>query len=225
MNITLPCKTLKTALQSVLPHASTDKLKVPILRGVHVYVHAGNVLFEATDRHTLGMCKVELGGWAAADDASFSVVLPLDDVKAVVKFLGTVPDQINVTVSVGEDDKVTVTAPGCSMSFVAYNGTYPTLRSIVPVVPGSGESLGVVSYDPQLLARFSVSARAFREGKSVPCVTVINPKRAGVSTRAGVSKRAGAATQVTIGGDFLGLIMVARDTEPTVAREGWGSIL
>ena len=75
MNITLPCKTLKTALRSVLPHASTDKL-VPILRGVHVYVHAGNVLFEATDRHTLGMCKVELGDQAAADDASFSVVLP-----------------------------------------------------------------------------------------------------------------------------------------------------
>ena len=212
MNITLPCKTLKTALQSVLPHASTDKL-MPILRGVHVYVHAGNVLFEATDRHTLGMCKVELGDQAAADDASFSVVLPLAEAEAAVKFLGTVPDQINVTVSVGEDDKVTVTAPGCSMSLVAYNGTYPTLRSIVPVVPGSGESLGVVSYDPQLLARFSVSARAFREGKSVPCVTVINPKRAGVST------------QVTIGGDFLGLIMVARDTEPTVAREGWGSIL
>lgn len=213
MNVTLPCKSLKAALQSVLPHASTDKLR-PIERSVHMYVHAGNVLCEATDRYTLGMCRVPLGEFVTTDDESFTVNLPLDDVKALIKFLGTVMDILPVTISVNESDKVTVEAAYGSMSFISQLGEFPKVRGIVPAIPEPGKAMDVVTYDPQLLAKFSVSARAFRVGKSDPVVTVINPKVGG------------GAAQVTIGEDFLGLIMMVRHHgSPTAARESWGSIL
>lgn len=214
MNVTLPCKSLKAALQSVLPHASTDKLHPPILRSVHMHVHAGNVLCEATDRHTLGMCRVPLGEDVTTDDESFAVNLPLDDVKALIKFLGTVMDILPVTISVNESDKVTVEAAYGSMSFISQLGEFPKVRGIVPAIPEPGQAMDVVTYDPQLLAKFSVSARAFRVGKSDPVVTVISPKVGG------------GTAQVTIGEDFLGLIMMVRHSgSPTAARESWGSIL
>lgn len=214
MNVTLPCKSLKAALQSVLPHASTNKLHPPILRSVHMYVHAGNVLCEATDRYTLGMCRVPLGEDVTTDDESFTVNLPLDDVKALIKFLGTVMDILPVTISVDESDKVTVEAAYGSMSFISQFGEFPKVRGIVPAIPEPGQAMDVVTYDPQLLAKFSVSARAFRVGKSGPVVTVISPKVGG------------GTAQVTIGEDFLGLIMMVRHSgSPTAARESWDSIL
>jgi hypothetical protein len=208
MSINIHPTSLVGALRAVLPFASSDKF-VPILNAVHVTLERhedgrASILFEATDRFTLGRDRIRLFEDAATltDEDTLDIVLSVADVKRIITtYKGVGAKFAGWTVTLTQEDSRLQLRDldGNGMTVLAVEGEYPPLARLVKPHEDSADTWGV-GFNPDMLARFAHKnlAHDHRE-KSLPIRT----------TFYGDNK----PMRVDFSDHFTGLIMPVRGVE------------
>lgn len=142
---------VKNAVGAVLPHAGTDKM-LPALCGVHIRAVDGGMVFEATDRYTLGMYYVDADPDETAGWPEDGVLVNAKDLWAVVK-PGTALGRVGFTV---EDGWLVVGSETSSTRLALIGSDFPSLHTLV-MRTNEGRSsnpYAANAYNPVLLSRF-----------------------------------------------------------------------
>lgn len=203
--INLTAKDLAGLLRPVLPHAGkADTL--PILSTVYITSEPGRLIATATDRYTLGIQRRSVEGVKPGLRAA----LPTEAVKTMLKMFRVTRSYNPDLTLTFEDHKVTVEAVGFALdgmtearvAFHLAQGEYPaaSIAGLVKAKRGSGDA----GLNPTFLARFGA---AQTEGEPMIVKT-------------GGSQ---SPTYITVGVDFIGLIMPMRGATTEVEPADWDS--
>lgn len=189
---TMRAKELHSAISNALNFAAPVSAGIPAIAAVHVEASAEQLIAVATDRFVLGATRVDYSG------EPFSVSIGVDDAKTLVRIAKTLKrDERSREVSiVGVDGRVEFAfSSGESLSVRDADTEFPKWRHLLPA---SEERMGAVvgmGYNPLNLAKFAKVANDSHERMVVfPTATDGRP----------------GCTAVTIGPDFVGLVMPVR---------------
>lgn len=193
MQVTVSAGKLKRIVGAVAPYASTDDT-TPILRCVRLVVHGHWLVAYATDRHTLGACRAELD--PADIDGPFDVLLGPDTVKAVTAPAwnrGAPKMPVDIVIN---DYTVTLKDDLSMVTHARPDGTFPNVWNLfVPRADNPAAVRRDVAFNPDLLARYA----------KVQEQTALDAKNE--ILRVNVDGKTGALVTVSIGTDFVGMIM------------------
>lgn len=189
---------LHRILSDVKPFTSKDAT-IPALCTVQIETRDGSIVAVATDRFTLGISRADYSG------EDFSVVIPVTAIDNILRIAKTLRrDEQCRTVNIEADGgNINFTfATGESLSIKCSTEQFPKWRQLIPVGGWDNEAEGdaMVGYNTAYLARFSkvsgVGMKLFSRGRSKPSI-------------------------VTIGTDFVGLIMPWRTEDGAFVKPTW----
>lgn len=184
---------LRTALSDALNFTAPASAATPILETVRLEAGDGRLIAVATDRVTLGVSRVDYTGVA------FSATLAAADAKRLAD-MAKCPKRDEpwreVSITVAASGALTFRfTTGEALTVQPVEGDFPTWRRLIPDTDRCmGAVIGVV-YDPLLLAKFA---------------KVRPSKTRHMAMFAGMADGKICGTVVTIGDDFIGLVMPQR---------------
>lgn len=114
------------ALRAVLPHTSKDG-RLPVLCAVHVVRDGDELIFEATDRYTVGRSTVQLDT-GASEDGPVDFLLPVADAKRVLAFVKG--EKYVVTIKL-DGGRLTVSNLDGEVTARGAEGSFPSLGKIL----------------------------------------------------------------------------------------------
>lgn len=126
---TLPMYTLRRALASTLPCASTDAT-LPLIAAVHLVIQEDTVKVMATDRYTVARY---VATEHVETDNTAEATINAKDAKALI---AAIPKEnrtnrgYEATVHV-EDEHISVTFPGVTLTYKTVEGTYPPIEKLL----------------------------------------------------------------------------------------------
>lgn len=205
MGNTLNAADLHRALSDAKPFMSKDAT-VPAICAMRIECDNGNLVAVATDRFTLGASRVNYSGEV------FTVTLTATNVDNLLRIAKTArrdADARTVEIEVpswfrdGEANTIRFTfSTGESVTMQRADSEFPKWRQIISsdVIAAADPQPALVCYSAALLAKFAK-------------VTGSEHMR--------VYSRGAKPTVVTIGTDFVGLIMPTRSSECDYTRPAW----
>jgi len=115
-------KVLKIGLQQVIVAASTDEAR-PVLTGVYVHTHEGNLYLAATDSYRLAQKKL----LAMKDDTS--LLIPASAMQDLLRILSDREEAVEVT---HDDQQVLFRVGDVELVARLIDGNYPDYRKLIP---------------------------------------------------------------------------------------------
>lgn len=119
---TISGKTLKTALQQVIVAASSDEAR-PVLTGVFVHSHEGELYMVATDSYRLAEKKLQ----KTKEDVK--LLIPASALQDLLRILGEYEDEVTVT---HDDQQVLFKLGDVELVTRLIEGNYPDYRRLIP---------------------------------------------------------------------------------------------
>lgn len=195
---------LHRVLSDVQPFVSTDSL-IPAICAIRVETDTvGNLVAMATDRFTLGMSRADYSGEMIA------ITLVAADANKLIRMAKTARRdaahrEVEI-VAVAADTLEWRFSSGESLTTVTSTADFPACRKLIPADHTSGhesEQHDAVAYNPANLAKFAKVAGSgemvlHSRGRSKPAV-------------------------VTIGSDFVGMIMCLRADNYAYVTPAWAA--
>lgn len=199
MGNTIKAADLHRALTDVKPFMSKDQT-VPMLCCVRIESANGNLVAVATDRFTLGASRADYTGEDFAATLSASSI---DNLMRIAKTARRDADWRTVDIEVtGKELRFRFTS-GESLTVLCEDSDFPRWRQLISVdrIDHTDQQAAMVGYNADYMARFSKVAgstnmRLFSRGTAKPAV-------------------------VSIGRDFVGLIMPVRCEDDTFSKPSW----
>lgn len=217
--VTIDAGALLTLSRAVLPHTDGTEDQPDIHR---VRLDVGDHLLEAiaTSRYTCAVARIEdeaLVDTSDHGDPHWTVdVYPADLAQVAKMFKPGKDEQITLRIDLRRDDRVTFTdASGLfdgrayTIPSVGHPEDFPTVRRVITDAMNAKRGVvGTVTYTGDLLRRFAASAAAYTDALHLEPTAESRP------------------FVVTVGEDFIGLLMPRRNEEGTTdeqrrVREAW----
>lgn len=203
---TVKAVALRAALSDALNFTAPAAAKLPVLETVRVEAGGGNLIAVATDRFALGASRVDYAG------APFAATLSVADAKRLVAMAKCPKREESwreVAIVVAVDGALTFRfSTGEALTVRPVVEEYPAWRRLIPDTERRMGAVIGVAYDPTLLAKFA-KVRPAEERRMALFAGMADSKLCG--------------TAVTIGEDFVGLVMPQRPAgdEERYERPGW----
>lgn len=160
--ITLPAQTLRTALASVLPCTSKDRT-LPILNAVRLVIGAGEFKAMATDRFSISRYSaIE----HVKTEGEGAITLAATDAKALIAAIPK-PNRLNRADEASlaiEDDKLTITLIGASLTYTGVEGDYPPIERLIP--DNDDNTIGRVGLNHAILKQMTDCVKALNTRNS-----------------------------------------------------------
>lgn len=197
----------RTALSDALNFTAAASDNLPVLETVRVEAGDGDLIAVATDRFVIGVSRVDYTG------APFAATLSVADAKRLVA-MAKCPKRDEawreVSIVVGSDGALTFRfTTGEALAVRPVVEEYPAWRRLIPDTERRMGAVIGVAYDPALLAKFAKVRPAERDRRMAMFAGMADSKLCG--------------TVVTIGEDFVGMVMPQRPAgdEERYERPGW----
>lgn len=210
MKIVLTYTELRALLAPVIPHACTDDM-LPVLCRIAVATSGDQLVAQATNRFTAAFQRVKP---AKRPPKTFGVQIHVRDAKRLLHLLRPIKDSNpSITLDVDKDGSLAVSADddGLALGFSGVNlrfpsvlgdggGQFPNLSTLMPTEFDDKKVAAAVGLNPDLLHAFKAAADQVRRTDGDHAATVyLHMPEPGNKNRT--------ACAVTIGRDFIGLIM------------------
>ncbi|MDZ7744478.1 MAG: DNA polymerase III subunit beta [Candidatus Saccharibacteria bacterium] len=119
---TIPGKTLKTALQQVIVAASNDEAR-PVLTGVYLHTHEGNLYMVATDSYRLAEKKLH------KTKENINLLIPANAMQDLLRIVSDGEDDVEVS---HDDQQVLFKVGDVELVTRLIDGKYPDYRKLIP---------------------------------------------------------------------------------------------
>lgn len=130
-SIRLNARDLKKALQQVVIAASSDDTR-PVLTGVYIHTHEGNLYFVATDSYRLAEKKV----MPCSED--ISLIVPSSALQDLLRIIGDQDDEVELST---DGQQVVFKINESELVSRLVDGSYPDYRKLIPKTFANSASL------------------------------------------------------------------------------------
>lgn len=120
--LNIPTKAFKSALQQVLFAASSDDSR-PVLTGLYLHTHGGNLFAAATDSYRLAEKRIDV------EDKEVNLLIPATSLQEVLR---AVKDDSDMVVVRYDEQQARISVGTVELVTRLIEGTYPDYRKLLP---------------------------------------------------------------------------------------------